>query len=117
MTAAMYWGGSWRMPTKDDFDELIANCICQKKTNGYLLMSKMNYKTVFFPFAGVYDGNACTGNGSKAFYFSSTLNSESQDSSYVFYLDGNGDTKICKMISNGTRQAGHSIRPVRSKIN
>lgn len=50
------WGKKWRMPTQDDFKELINNCtvsyIEYKGCNGYLFRSKKNGKSIFFAAAG-----------------------------------------------------------------
>ena len=50
------WGGTWRLPSEEDFQELIDNCtiafayICG--TRGFKLTSKINGKYVFLPEAG-----------------------------------------------------------------
>lgn len=46
-------GGKWRIPTKAEFDELIANCTWtwtkQNGTNGYLVQSNINNNSIFIP--------------------------------------------------------------------
>ena len=65
--------GKWRMPTKEEFDELLKNCTYEKETVsggvGVTFMSKINGKTIFFPLTqfnssvGVYwTGNSCPEN-------------------------------------------------------
>ena len=53
-------GGKWRMPTKDEWQELIDNCSWDwttiKATPGYVIRSKINGKTIFLPAAGYYSG-------------------------------------------------------------
>lgn len=55
------WGGKWRVPTKDQFDELREYCSYEWKEEGeyargslagYLLTSKRNGRKLFFPAAG-----------------------------------------------------------------
>lgn len=47
------WGGAWRMPTKEDFDELFANCTwvqydCNNGLSGYKLIGP-NGNSIFLP--------------------------------------------------------------------
>lgn len=48
--ASANWGGSWRMPTKEEFQELIYNCNWKWTTkdgqNGYKVVSKVNGKSI-----------------------------------------------------------------------
>ena len=52
-------GGKWRMPTKDDFEELYDLTIHEVETingvQGMLFTSKMNRNKLFVPFANWYD--------------------------------------------------------------
>lgn len=43
------WGGSWRMPTKEEFKELIDNCTRATNGAGVTFTSKINGKSIFFP--------------------------------------------------------------------
>lgn len=56
-----YMGDNWRMPTKTDFDELIANCNTVwtnnyngSKVAGNVFTSKFNGNKIFFPAGGAY---------------------------------------------------------------
>lgn len=44
------WGGSWRMPTKEEFEELIDNCTRATNGAGVTFTSKINGKSIFFPY-------------------------------------------------------------------
>ena len=50
------WGGSWRMPTMAEQDELLNNCTwtwtTQNGVNGYKVTSKSNGNSIFLPAAG-----------------------------------------------------------------
>ena len=56
--AQVNWKGPWRMPSKADVEELLANCTWQSVTlygkSGHLLTSKINGKTIFIPFTGYW---------------------------------------------------------------
>lgn len=51
--AHVKWGGDWRMPTLDQFKELLANCTSKwTSLNGMIgckFISKINGSTIFFP--------------------------------------------------------------------
>ena len=50
------WGGSWRMPTVDEYEELINNCTWEWTTkdgvNGYKVTSKKTGNSIFLPITG-----------------------------------------------------------------
>ena len=50
-------GGNWRMPSWPECKELADNTDFKTYRNGVLLTSKINGKTLFFPFAGYYDND------------------------------------------------------------
>ena len=54
--ATVNMGGTWRMPTENDYTELFENCtyseVVQNGVRGILLVSKTNSKSLFIPFAG-----------------------------------------------------------------
>ena len=47
--ASVNCGKVWRMPTKAQFDELLAGCSWEWKFTGILFTSNFNDKTIFFP--------------------------------------------------------------------
>lgn len=72
------WGGKWRLPTDDEYQELLSNCTWEWTTingiNGYKVISKIpgfTDKYIFFPVTG-WDGNM----DNIAGYWSSTLYKE-----------------------------------------
>jgi len=93
--ATANWGSNWRMPTKDEQNELRTKCTwtwtTQNGVNGYKVTGT-NGNSIFLPAAGRrYDtglGNA----GSWGHYWSSSLSSGDSGSAYFmgFYSDGYG---------------------------
>ena len=59
--AFVNWGKEWRMPTKEQFEELIEHCfwkrVVYKGTKGYLATGK-NGNSIFFPNAGIRRGTS-----------------------------------------------------------
>ena len=108
--AHVKWGGSWRMPTKKEQDELHYKCTWtwtkQNGVNGYRVTGP-NGNSIFLPAAGYLNGFAVCDRGYCGFCWSSSLYSNDSDSAYYlyFYYRNYG-------WSNGYRNYGLSVRPV-----
>ena len=76
--AHVNWGGSWRMPTIEEFQEILNNCTWtwtnQGNHNGYNVVSKSNGNSIFLPAAGYRDVTNLNYEGSNGYYWSSSLN-------------------------------------------
>ena len=110
-------GGLWRMPTIEEFNELVDdnNCTWVMKTgyngtgtNGYLVTSKSNGASIFLPFAGYRQDLSLTRAGGYGAYWSSTY------SAGTTYYAGN---LFFNSTSHGAsygymRRTGLPIRPV-----
>ena len=119
--AGYKWGGSWRMPTKADWDELLDNKNCKWNwidagntefggIAGYKVTSqKEGYKDrfIFLPSAGCRDGASLYNAGSGGCYWSSSLDTGSPY--YAWYIYFRSD---CVYSDDNGRRCGFSIRPV-----
>ena len=117
--ATANWGGSWRMPTKADFEELIANCTWtwtedydDTGIKGYIVTSKAegNTNSIFFPAAGVRFGTSLGNVGSRGGYWSTLLNEDTSYHAYYLSLEHELDGYVGNDYNN--RYQGRSIRPV-----
>ena len=104
--AANYrWGGNWRMPTKEEAEELMNNCTWTQEyyygVYGYRVKSKVNDNSIFIPFAG-YNGGSSSNSG--GWYWTSTYNSSSK--AYVLSIGSS------IKVSTDDRYYGNSIRAV-----
>ena len=85
--AAVNMGGSWRMPTKAEQDELRTECSWTWTTlngiNGYNVEGS-NGNSIFLPAAGYRGNSDLNGAGSSGYYWSSSLNTGR--SGYAFSL-------------------------------
>ena len=84
-------GGDWRMPTKDEIQELIDNTTNEwvedyngSGVNGMKFTSKTNGKSIFFPASGGAYGTGVYNRGSYGYFWSSSLHPS--DSYYGLYL-------------------------------
>ena len=80
--AQVHWGGEWRMPTKQELDDLCKKCdwSWSKKNgvNGYVVRGRGDYASanIFLPCAGRGDGTSLGDAGSYGYYWSSVPNSD-----------------------------------------
>lgn len=105
------WGGAWRMPDKDEFDNLITSTETEKSdiSNGVLTIKGTSLK---FPSAGCGEGLDLFVEKSYGMYWSSSLygNDNWYAHHLVFYVD-TGERPV-PMLSYYYRYAGGSIRPI-----
>ena len=109
--ATAKWGGDWRMPTLEEFNELQNSCTWEWTTcggvKGYKVISKVNGNAIFLPVAGYYAEESLEGAGVRGMYWVSTPAKEGTQYAYNFYFDSG--YKCAYWIS---RADGHSLRPV-----
>ena len=92
--ATANWGGSWRMPTKAEMEEMKSNCTWEWTTlndvNGYKVTSKTNGNHIFLPAAGYsYSyGSSLDGAGSEGGYWSSTPDESNANLACFLYFNG-----------------------------
>lgn len=113
--ATKFWGGSWRMPTIDEFKELEANCVWSWEENngvmGYMVTSSVEGfedKSVFFPAAGYYEGVKLSNAGLKGYYWSSSVAVNSPDHAHGLSFDLKGHYTEYR----DDRYDGRPVRPV-----
>ena len=112
--AHVNWGGSWRMPTKAEQDELrdTNNCTwtwtTQNGVNGYKVTSKKNGNSIFLPAAGYRGSSILIFAGRFGFYWSSSLSTSIGNYAYFLYFDSSG----VYWNSSVYRYHGQSVRPV-----
>lgn len=90
------WGGSWRLPTKSEFEELLNNCqwtfITMGNHNGYKVIGP-NGNYIFLPAAGCVVGVALDYSGSSGDYWSSSP--YDSDAAYELSFSSSGSKMIC----------------------
>lgn len=105
------WGGSWRMPTKAEQDELRNKCTwtwtTQNGVNGYKVTSKSNGKSIFLPAAGFRYDSSLDYAGSIGDYWSGSLYTDEPDYAYVLSFDSDDVYRTTNI-----RDFGQSVRPV-----
>lgn len=107
--ARVRWGGKWRTPTPEDFQELIDNCSWQWRGRGYLLTGP-NGKQIYLSACG-YNESAWgpLGKGSEG-YFWTCVSKEGEDNATCLFFN-----KSERKLDWQESYMGMCIRPVFSE--
>ena len=112
-TATQLWGDNWRMPTKAEFEALLANCTVEwtnvNGVDGRKFTGKGDYlsNSVFLPAAGYCNGGNVYSQGLNGRFWSSTPSGS--DYAYDLYV-GSGSQSVEDY--NRYRRHGYSVRAV-----
>lgn len=111
--AHVLWGGSWRMPTREEFEELLSKCTrkftTQNEVRG-LLVTGPNGNSIFLPFAGYNGGAQVQWTSNRGYWWTRNGNYGNRTMGYAFYSQyDQGRTYVNGQIS---RDDGLNIRPV-----
>ncbi len=102
------WGGSWRLPTKKELEELRNKCTwtwtTQNGVKGYKVTGP-NGKSIFIPAAGYRYGTSLGSDGYYGYYWSST------PYDYGYAYDLNFDDGY-EYVDGSFRYDGQTVRPI-----
>ena len=112
------WGGEWRMPTVEEFDELADPVKCDWEwitkdgINGYKVTGKKTGKSIFLPITGFRFYEAVQFRAINGIYWSSTLDTGTPNKAWCLEFDfQNVNVTTGKLSSN--RFSGRCIRAVK----
>ena len=115
--ARKQWGGSWRLPTEAEFEELLNENNCtwtwttQNGIKGCKVTSKKNGNSIFLPAAGWRDYTWLDFQGTNGSYWGSTPHEGNSNNAYYLYFSSGGHDTGCY-----SRYSGQSVRPVSGGI-
>ena len=81
-TAYVNWGPAWRMPSIEQFQELInssnttTECTMLNGVSGRMITSKKNGNSIFLPAAGFRNYDSLSNDGSEGFYWTRSVESD-----------------------------------------
>ena len=111
--ATANWGNDWRMPTLEEWQELLSNTTVtwttQNGVNGRLFTASSG-QSLFLPAAGCRDLSSLHLAGSYGYYWSSSLYTDYPNDAWYFYFDS-GNYSMGNYLG---RYYGQSVRAVRS---
>ncbi len=112
--AHVQWGDGWRMPTKQELNNLCKKCdwtwTDMEGVNGYVVRGRGDYASasIFLPAAGYGNGLSLNDAGSYGGYWSSVPDSDGYDAWRLYFSSGYHDTSSYLHY----RYYGQSVRPV-----
>ena len=101
--ATMNIGVNWRIPTREEWQELIDSCVWTRYNGYYKVTSKVNNKSIFLYEGGYSKGSGRSLNG--LYYWSSSLYDQDVRRAYALYRNG-------KVGNDYERYIGMPVRPV-----
>ena len=104
------WGGTWRLPTRAELEELKNKCTwtwtAQNGVKGYKVTGP-NGKSIFLPAAGNRHWSSLNGAGDSGYYWSSTPRESYSDLAYhLRFLGGH------QPVESSSRFFGFTVRPI-----
>ena len=106
--ASREWGGKWRMPTKENFEELLSYCTWSLQTSGtkgYKVTSKVNGNSIFLPVCGSWSSSLVYDTSLGNYWTSSTPGNKN---AYMFEFN----LYTTRKINTCYRTYGLNVRPV-----
>jgi len=107
-------GGNCRMPSSEQFKELISECknelMTFKGVQGYLFTSNSNKNTIFLPCGGYRKDKCVNKGGSRGYYWSRNLKDRGYAGCILFFKS----RKCC--LDSQWRETGCNVRPVISNL-
>ncbi|MDE5739085.1 MAG: DUF1566 domain-containing protein [Bacteroidaceae bacterium] len=102
------WGGSWRLPSEAEFEELKLQCTWtwMNGSNGYKIIGP-NGNSIFLPAAGYRNGSSLNTAGGRGFYWSSTPYESGTQNAYGLYF-----FRGYHSVYWYSRDYGRAVRPV-----
>ena len=116
--ARQYWGGRWRIPTLDNFRELVDNCVMTWCALGNrrraILVTGPNGNKIILPVVGYYKDDEIRDDRFQAYYWTSTLYADNPERAWSIFFGEEDDSKVSvfNRIDPRERFQGLCVRPV-----
>lgn len=116
--ARQQWGGRWRIPTLDNFRELVDECVMTWCTLGNrrraILVTGPNGNKIVLPVVGYYKNDEIRDNRFQAYYWTNTLYKDDPERAWAIFFGEEDDSKVSvfNRIDPRERFQGLGVRPV-----
>ena len=109
--AHVNWGGDWRMPTEEEFNELVTKCMITLENTNTVRFTAANGKYILMPLAGFAKEDGSFKNvGDCGYYWTNAISNNTQAVDLIFKETFSGAEVLG--LNKGNRFCGLSIRPV-----
>lgn len=120
--AQQIWGGDWRMPTKEEFQELVDKCTWTYGFGGYRITGP-NGNSIWLPFSGFRKGeivfaedgkieSGTNSQGTEGYLWATAVNESNPMYASAFTYRKYNNITQSYVFDNMTRKDGLAIRPV-----
>ena len=113
--ATAKWGKDWRMPSKENWKELIEKCKWTKEKafhiDGYRVEGP-NGNSIFLPNTGLRFGETIS-NTDAGYYWTSEMAQDNRECACYYYFDGEKHNDI--VSTRNYVYSGRAVRPIRNK--
>ncbi len=113
--ATVKWGKGWKMPSKENWKELVEKCKWTKETafhvSGYRVEGP-NGNSIFLPNTGLRFGETVS-NTDAGYYWTSEMVQNDRDCACYYYFDGDKHNDI--VTTRNYVYSGRAVRPVMDK--
>ena len=109
--AHVNWGGDWRMPTAEEFNELVTKCMITLENTNTVRFTAANGKYILMPLAGFAKEDGSFKNvGDCGYYWTNAISNNTQAVDLIFKETFSGAEVLG--LNKGNRFCGLSVRPV-----
>ena len=110
-------GGDWRMPTKEEFSELLTKCTITWENSDNLRFTGPSGNYILLPMAGfIKDDSTLKNDGDCGYYWTTSLSDvKSTQAVDVIFIESEMESFEILGLNNGNRCCGLSVRPVLPK--
>ena len=107
-------GGDWRMPTKEEFSELLTKCTITWENSDNLRFTGPSGNYILLPMAGfIKDDGTLKNDGDCGYYWTTSLSDvKSTQAVDVIFIESEMESFEILGLNNGNRCCGLSVRPV-----
>lgn len=108
------WGSAWRLPTKDELEQLIAGSARKwiNRNDSIGCMLTIGNDSIFLPAWGYREGDAVSAKDQEVWIWSGSLGTSSTDNAFALKLSEDADPQVVEV----PRYRGCAIRPVAGRI-
>ena len=116
--ARQQWGGRWRLPSLDNFRELVDECVMTWCTLGNrrraILVTGRNGNKIVLPVVGYYKDDEIRDDRFQAYYWTSTLYKDNPERAWAIFFGEEDDSNVSVFNRIGPRERfqGLCVRPV-----
>lgn len=114
--ATAAWREQWRLPSKEEIQELIDNCTWELAEGGYSLTSKVNGNSIFLPFVKYRDGEVVNDEFNGLMYWTGNIGTDTDKAICLKLSAPDVESQLENAFDESPRYLALAVRPVHEKF-